>query len=135
MIDFLHSCYIIKTSHSFLILYWRYLLCRDPRGAKIGKPSVRRKGVANAESISEAKAAVATQIEALTSEVNEAAAALKAKKAELKDAQNQLAKIEKQEAALAEQAAQNQRKADAEKLATAFLESGKSLDEVLRALQ
>ena len=43
--------------------------------------------------------------------------------------------IEKQEAALAEQAAQNQRKADAEKLATAFLESGKSLDEVLRALQ
>ena len=47
----------------------------------------------------------------------------------------QLAKIEKQEAALAEQAAQNQRKADAEKLATAFLESGKSLDEVLRALQ
>ena len=64
-----------------------------------------------------------------------AAAALKAKKAELKDAQKQLAKIEKQEAALAEQAAQNQRKADAEKLATAFLESGKSLDEVLRALQ
>ena len=63
------------------------------------------------------------------------AAALKAKKAELKDAQKQLAKIEKQEAALAEQAAQNQRKADAEKLATAFLESGKSLDEVLRALQ
>ena len=43
--------------------------------------------------------------------------------------------VEKQEAALAEQAAQNQRKADAEKLATAFLESGKSLDEVLRALQ
>lgn len=75
------------------------------------------------------------KIEALTSEVNEAAAALKAKKAELKDAQKQLAKIEKQEAALAEQAAQNQRKADAEKLATAFLESGKSLDEVLRALQ
>ena len=99
-----------------------------PKGSKNRKPSVRRKGVANAESISEAKAAVATQIEALTSEVNEAAAALKAKKAELKDAQKQLAKIEKQEAALAEQA-------DAEKLATAFLESGKSLDEVLRALQ
>ena len=99
-----------------------------PKGSKNRKPSVRRKGVANAESISEAKAAVATQIEALTSEVNEAAAALK-------DAQKQLAKIEKQEAALAEQAAQNQRKADAEKLATAFLESGKSLDEVLRALQ
>ena len=79
-----------------------------PKGSKNRKPSVRRKGVANAESISEAKAAVATQIEALTSEVNEAAA---------------------------EQAAQNQRKADAEKLATAFLESGKSLDEVLRALQ
>ena len=95
-----------------------------PKGSKNRKPSVRRKGVANAESISEAKAAVATQIEALTSEVNEAAAALKAKKAELKDAQKQLAKIEKQEAALAEQAAQNQRKADAEKLATAFLESG-----------
>lgn len=106
-----------------------------PKGSKNRKPSVRRKGIANAESISEAKAAVATQIEALTSEVNEAAAALKAKKAELKDAQKQLAKIEKQEAALAEQAAQNQRKADAEKLATAFLESGKSLDEVLRALQ
>ena len=88
-----------------------------PKGSKNRKPSVRRKGVANAESISEAKAAVATQI------------------AELKDAQKQLAKIEKQEAALAEQAAQNQRKADAEKLATAFLESGKSLDEVLRALQ
>lgn len=87
-----------------------------PKGSKNRKPSVRRKGVANAESISEAKAAVATQIEALTSEVNEAAAALKAKKAELKDAQKQ-------------------RKADAEKLATAFLESGKSLDEVLRALQ
>jgi len=51
-----------------------------PKGSKNRKPSVRRKGVANAESISEAKAAVATQIEALTSEVNEAAAALKAKK-------------------------------------------------------
>ena len=48
---------------------------------------------------------------------------------------NSLPKSKKQEAALAEQAAQNQRKADAEKLATAFLESGKSLDEVLRALQ
>ena len=48
-----------------------------PKGSKNRKPSVRRKGVANAESISEAKAAVATQIEALTSEVNEAAAALK----------------------------------------------------------
>ena len=68
-----------------------------PKGSKNRKPSVRRKGVANAESISEAKAAVATQIEALTSEVNEAAAALKAKKAELKDAQKQLAKIEKQD--------------------------------------
>lgn len=44
-----------------------------PKGSKNRKPSVRRKGVANAESISEAKAAVATQIEALTSEVNEAA--------------------------------------------------------------
>lgn len=51
-----------------------------PKGSKNRKPSVRRKGVANAESISEAKAAVATQIEALTSEVNEAAAALKPRK-------------------------------------------------------
>lgn len=66
-----------------------------PKGSKNRKPSVRRKGVANAESISEAKAAVATQIEALTSEVNEAAAALKAKKAELKDAQKQLAQNRK----------------------------------------
>lgn len=44
------------------------------------------------ESISEAKAAVATQIEALTSEVNEAAAALKAKKAERKMRKNSLPK-------------------------------------------
>ena len=51
-----------------------------PKGSKNRKPSVRRKGVANAESISEAKAAVATQIEALPSEVKAAAAALKAKK-------------------------------------------------------
>ena len=35
-----------------------------PKGSKNRKPSVRRKGVANAESISEAKAAVATQIRA-----------------------------------------------------------------------
>lgn len=87
-----------------------------PKGSKNRKPSVRRKGVANAESISEAKAAVATQIEALTSEVNEAAAALKAKKAELKDAQKQLAKIEKQEAALAVNRPLSSRQVKKEKL-------------------
>lgn len=122
-------------NHSFFDLHWKYLLCQDPRGSKNKKPPVRRKGPVSAESISESKAAVTAQIEALTSEVNEVAAALKGKKAELKDAQKQLVKIEKQETALAEQAAQNQRKADAEKLAAAFLESGKSLDEVLSALQ
>ena len=108
-----------------------------PKGSK-NKTKTVKATVDFAAQIAEkqsAKEAAAAEIASITANIDALKADLKAKKAELKDAQKQLAKIEKQEAALAEQAAQNQRKADAEKLATAFLESGKSLDEVLRALQ
>lgn len=108
-----------------------------PKGSKNKKPSVRATKIApmTVEQIADEKAAIAKEIEEATAAVNEAAQFLKDKKAALKAAQKKLAKFEKQEAALTAQAEQEQRKADAERLAAAFLASGKSLDEVLNMLK
>ena len=102
-----------------------------PKGSK----NKVKKNVTPLEQLLTEKNAALAAIETLTVAVDDAQAALKAKKSELKAAQKKLKNLEKQESAAAAQAEQQQRKVEAEKLASAFMESGKSLEEILELLK
>lgn len=104
-----------------------------PKGSKNKKNPVSNAGTL--ETVAAAKKNLGEEIDALTAAVEEAAQALKDKKAELKTAQKKLEKLEKQEAAAQEAAAQEAKRAEASRLLDAFLASGKSLDEVLEVLK
>lgn len=106
-----------------------------PKGSKNKTTSAQAMGVATMEQLEAAKAEIQDEISTLNTDLEEMAQLLKSKKADLKAAQKALAALEKQEAALAEQAAKEKRQEEANTLAAAFLDSGKSLEEILKLLE
>lgn len=106
-----------------------------PKGSKNKKTLAQNAACITAEQIAKDKALIAEEIEAAEAAVSEAMQLVKEKKAALKAAQKKLARFLKQEASMTALAEKAQRKADAEKLAQAFLSSGKSLDEVMELLK
>ena len=102
-----------------------------PKGSK----NKVKKHVTPLEQLLNDKSAALAAVETLTAELENALAAVKAKKSELKAAQKKLRGLEKLESVAAAQAQEQQRKAEIEQLASVLVESGKSLDELRELLK
>lgn len=99
-----------------------------PKGSKNRKP----KNTMSLDEIYTAKSAAEEELSALNTEISELMEQVKAKRAAVQAVKRKLTSLGKKEAEAQALAAQEKRNAEAQELAAAFLNSDKSLEEVMK---